>query len=67
MMFDAESILRRAPKLIINNIDPVNQILPQEKLFVNAFGVVDGVSNFNSIPSEIQQTLSNLQKNQMFL
>lgn len=61
---DAQSILLRAPKLIINNIDSVNQILPKEKIYVNAFGVIDSIKNFNQIPPRIFKSLENLETNQ---
>ena len=64
---DAQSILQRAPKLIINNIDSVNQILPKEKIYINAFGVVDDLKNFNYIPPDVFKVLDNLQKNQVFI
>jgi len=67
MKMDSQSILSRAPKLIINNIDSVNQILPQEKIYINAFGVVDGVNNLNTVPKELEKALEVLQSNQIFL
>ena len=67
MNMDAHSILQRAPKLIINNIDSVNQILPKEKVYINAFGVVDDMNNFNVIPPEMYKALDNLQNNEQFL
>jgi hypothetical protein len=57
---DAQSILERAPKLIINNIDSVNQILPKERIYINAFGVVDDMKNFEYIPPDIFKILENL-------
>ena len=53
LKMDAVSILQRAPKAIIFNIDSANLILPKEKIFINAFGVVDEIANFNYIPPEI--------------
>jgi len=35
-------------------------ILPKEKIFINAFGVVDEIANFNYIPPEIYQSLESL-------
>ena len=60
LKMDAASILQRAPKVIIYNIDSANLILPKEKIFINAFGVIDEISNFNYIPPEIHQSLESL-------
>jgi hypothetical protein len=53
--------------VIIYNIDSANLILPKEKIFINAFGVVDEIANFNYIPPEIYQSLESLQYNQQIL
>jgi hypothetical protein len=60
---DAQSILQRAPGLIINNIDSVKQILPDEKVYINAFGVVKDAKHFNLPPPDIYKALDNLQRN----
>jgi len=57
LTMDAASILQRAPKAIIDNIDSANLILPKEKIFINAFGVVDQVADFDYIPPDIYQSL----------
>ncbi len=46
--------------MIIKSIDSVNKILPKEKVFINAFGVIDDVKNFNFIPSDIFKALDSL-------
>ena len=57
---DAQSILLRAPKLIINNIDLVNQILPKDQIYINAFGQISDIQFFNKIPNLMLNTLGNL-------
>lgn len=57
---DAQSILQRAPRLIISSLDSSNSVLPREKIYINAFGVVDEAKFFNHIPSNIFKSLDNL-------
>ena len=59
---DSKSILQRAPKLVIANIDPVQQILPKDRIFINAFGVVEGMRDLSYIPPDIQKSLDDQQK-----
>ena len=61
---DAKSILSRAQKVILKNIDQVNNILPREKVCINAFGIVDKEENFNYIPEEMYEALETFQINQ---
>jgi hypothetical protein len=41
--------------------------LPKEKIFINAFGVIDDIKNLNFIPSDIFKALENLQRDQNFI
>lgn len=67
LKMDAKSILLRAPKIIIQNIDQTNMILPKDQIFINAFGVIDEIQNFDFIPPEIYQSLESLEYNQKIL
>jgi hypothetical protein len=60
LKMDAVSILQRAPRAVICGIDSVNLILPKEKIFINAFGAVEDIANFNYIPPDIYQSLESL-------
>ena len=59
LKMDAKSILKRAQKIIITNIDTVKNILPKDNIYINAFGVVDETKNFNFIPDDMLETLDN--------
>ena len=67
LYLDAKAILQRAPKLIINNIDSVKQILPREKIYINAFGVVQQDTQFDLIPPDFEYVLDIFQHNLKYL
>lgn len=60
---DASAIMQRAPKLIIQNQENENVILQSEKVYINAFGVVNDLENLNQIPQPIEKTLERLAEN----
>ena len=66
LRYDALSILKRAPKLIINNIDTVNAIIPNDMVRLNAFGIIDAAddySPFGFVAPQRAHNLRSLQKN----
>ena len=67
LKFDANSILQRAPRLVIFNTDSMNPLLPDDKIFINAFGRVKDNKSFNNIPANIFKFLDNLQRKQQFV
>lgn len=60
---DASAIMQRAPKLIIQNQENENVILQSEKVYINAFGVVNDLENLNQIPQPIEKALERLAEN----
>ena len=62
LMYDAGSILKRAPRLIINNIDSVKTILNTDMVRINAFGIESEYKNsFGFVAPAQAKLLSSLQ------
>ena len=67
LYFDSVSLLLRAPKLILINIDRIFSVMDQDKVFLNAFGKVHDLISFNEIPYEHRHLLDVCNSNNIFL
>lgn len=64
LTYDAESILKRAPRLLINNIDSVKTILNVDVLRINAFGIENEQKSYlGFVPPSQEKLLLSLQIN----